>query len=104
MKTILSFAALLLLLVTEFAGAGDTPTFEEVLSLRNVDNPVISPDGDDVVYEVRSTDWKRNEYDTELWLARDSEPAFQLTRTFEGSSKSARWSPDGVDFVFGQTW
>ena len=100
MKSVLSIAALLLLFVSEFAGAGDAPSFEDVLSLRSVANPVISPDGGQVVFEVRSTDWKRNEYDTELWLARDDEPALQLTRTLEGSSKSARWSPDGVWISF----
>lgn len=100
MKPVLPIAALLLLFVSEFLSAGDSPSFEEVLSLRNVDSPIISPDGGAVVWEVSSTDWKRNEYDKELWLARNGEPAFQLTRTFEGSSNAARWSPDGTWISF----
>lgn len=100
MKPVLSVAALLLLFVSEFVGATDTPSFEDVLSLRSVGNPLISPDGEEVIFEVRSTDWNRNEYDTELWLARNGEPAFQLTRTHEGSSNSARWSPDGAWISF----
>ena len=100
MKPVLSVAVLLLLLVSEFVGAADTPSFEDVLSLRTVGSPIISPDGEEVVFEIRSTDWNRNEYDTELWLARNGEPAFQLTRTHEGSSNSARWSPDGIWISF----
>jgi len=100
MKPVLSVAALLLLFVSEIVAAGDTPTFEDVLSLRSVGNPVISPDGEEVIFQVRSTDWNRNEYDTELWLARNGEPAFQLTRTHDGSSNSARWSPDGAWISF----
>ena len=102
MKSVLSLAALLLLFISEFTAAADAdaPSFEDVLSLRSADNPVISPDGEQVVFEVRSTDWNRNEYDTEIWLVRDAEPALQLTRTFEGSSKSARWSPDGTWISF----
>jgi dipeptidyl aminopeptidase/acylaminoacyl peptidase len=100
MRPLLSIATLLLLFASEYVSAGDAPSFEDVLSLRIADSPVVSPDGKEVVFEVLSTDWKRNEYDTELWLARDGEPVLQLTRTFEGSSKSARWSPDGTWISF----
>ena len=100
MKRVLSVAALSLLFVSEFIAASDTPSFEDILSLRSADNPLISPDGKTVIYEVRTTDWKGNQYDTEIWLARDGELAFQLTRTSEGSSNSARWSPDGTWISF----
>lgn len=96
MKPVLSLAALLLLFTAGFVVGEDTPSFEDVLSLRNVGDAHISPDGEQVLFEVRSTDWKRNTYDTELWIARNEGPPFQLTRTPEGSSNSARWSPDGT--------
>jgi len=100
MKRVLFTAAVVLFTVSHFVAAADTPSFEDVLSLRNVGDVIISPDGKDVVFEVNSTDWARNEYDTEYWLSRDGAPAFQLTRTMEGSSRSARWSPDGVWISF----
>lgn len=75
-------------------------SFEQYLSLRQVGGVAISPDGKQVVYSVNSTDWKDNTYDTELWLVREGEEPFQLTRTTKGSSTSADWSPDGRWIAF----
>jgi len=75
-------------------------SFEQVLSLRNAGSPVISPDGKHIAFTVRSTDWKNNTYDTEIWLAREGEAPFQLTRTADGSSTSPAWSPDGKWIAF----
>lgn len=82
------------------AQQGSSISFEQVISLKQVGSPSISPDGRSVVYSVTSTDWKENSYDTELWLARPGEAPFQLTRTPKGSSSSPRWSPDGKWIAF----
>lgn len=76
------------------------PSFEDVLSLRQVGAPAISPDGRQVAYTVRTTEWSENRYDTEIWLARDGAPPVQLTRTLKGSSTAPRWSPDGQWLAF----
>ncbi len=76
------------------------PSFEEVISLKSAGSPSISPDGRHVVYSVRSADWKENRFDSELWLSKDGETPFQLTRTADGSSGGARWSPDGRWIAF----
>jgi dipeptidyl aminopeptidase/acylaminoacyl peptidase len=72
-------------------------SFEQWISLKQVGNPVISPDGKLIVYSVTSTDWTNNQYNTELWLSgiNGLGKGFQLTRTNKGSSTSARFSPDG---------
>ena len=70
------------------------PSFEAVLSLQSVRNATISPDGKQVVYEVTSTDWEDNRYDTELWLSRDGATPFPLTNNAKGNSNNAKWSPD----------
>lgn len=77
------------------------PAFEEVLSLNSVGTPIISPDGQHLVYTVRSADWASNGYDTEIWLRRAGEVPFQLTNTRDGSSSNPQWSPDGewVSFI-----
>ena len=77
------------------SSAGQKPSFRDVWSVRSVRTPVMSRDGLSVVYTVRSADWEKNEFDTEIWLARDNDAPFQLTRTKDGSSSSPRWSPDG---------
>ena len=76
------------------------PSFEEVISLHRVGGVAISPDGAAVAYTVRSTDWEKNRYDTEIWLAPADGPLFQLTRTTEGSSSSPAWSPGGRWLAF----
>lgn len=83
-----------------FAQKNASITFEQVISLRNAGNPTISPDGQHVAFTVTSTDWKENSYDTEIWLARNGEEPFQLTRTPKGSSTAPRWSPDGKWIAF----
>jgi len=71
------------------------PSFEDILNIRSVGSAKISPDGQSVVYTVRTTDWNENGYDTELWMVRSGEEPFQLTWTKDGSSTSPAWSPDG---------
>ncbi len=82
------------------AQPGASVSFEQVVALRQVGNPVISPDGQHVAYTVRSVDWKENAYDTEIWLARSGEAPFPLTRTAKGSSTDPKWSPDGRWLAF----
>ncbi len=76
------------------------PTFEEMISLRSVGSPIVSPDGKSIAFSVRTTDWAKNRYDREVWLVRDGERPFQLTRTKNGSSSMPKWSPDGRWIAF----
>lgn len=89
-----TFLFLLFLSNFTFAQKNSSIKFEDFISLRSVGNPMISPDGKHVVFSVTSTDWKENSFDTELWLSKNNETPFQLTRTNKGSSSSAKWSPD----------
>lgn len=76
--------------------AAQTPSFEQVLSLRQVGAAALSPDGRHVAYTVRTTEWSENRYDTEIWIARDGAAPTQWTRTPRGNSGALRWSPDGA--------
>ena len=69
-------------------------SFEKWVSLKNVSNPLISPDGRTVVFTLTSTDWANNSYDSELWMSRDGETPIQLTRTQKNSSFGYRFTPD----------
>jgi dipeptidyl aminopeptidase/acylaminoacyl peptidase len=81
-------------------GSVPGPSFEQVISLRSAGGAAISPDGRSVVFGVRTTDWQGNRFDNEIWIAREGEQPFQLTRTDKGNSGSARWSPDGKWIAF----
>ncbi len=76
------------------------PSFKDVLSLKSVGSPVISPDGKDVLFTVTQADWDKNRYDTEVWLSRGGSAPFQLTQTTDESSNSPSWSPDGRWIAF----
>ena len=94
LSPILTIAVVLLALGAPLRA--QSPTFEEVLSLRQAGGPALSPDGRQVAFTVRSTEWTENRYDTEIWLSRDGATPFQLTRTPKGNSTSPRWSADGL--------
>src|SRR5258706_12122968 len=80
--------------------SGATPTIDQLLSLKSVSRPRISPDGRFVSYEVTETDWKENAYVAHLWLA-DTQTgrSFQLTHG-KKASDNAQWSPDGRWLAF----
>ncbi len=93
--TTIFFVILLTVAANGLADDVPGPAFEDVLSLRSVGSPVISPDGRSILFTVREPDWEKNRYDTEIWLYKQGKEPFQLTRTADGSSTSPAWSPDG---------
>ena len=76
------------------------PAFKDVLSLKSVGSPVISPCGKHILFTVDQPDWEKNKYDTEIWLSQDGTAPFQLTQTTDESSDSPSWSPDGRQIAF----
>ena len=82
------------------AQAKSSHSIDEALSLRLIRGPRISPDGRFVIYSVRETNWKDNEFVRQLWLVNVSTgKAFELTRG-KKSADSAEWSPDGSWLAF----
>lgn len=92
------------MLIAPAVGAGteesESPDFKQVLSLESSSGPRIAPDGGDVLYSVNTVDWENNRYDSEIWLSRKSGESFQLTRTDDGRSSGASWSPNGSWVAF----
>ena len=100
MKKIWVVTTFLLVTGIVLAQSKVSPSFEEVISLKSVSNPQISPDGKHIVYQANSVDWKENRYDTEIWISKNGETPFQLTNNLTGSSSNPKWSPDGKWIAF----
>jgi dipeptidyl aminopeptidase/acylaminoacyl peptidase len=98
----LATASLFLLVIpaSQFAQTKHTATLEQSLSLKVINSPKISPDGRFVAYRLRETNWKSNEFLSQLWLVNVSTgKSFQLTRG-KKSASTAEWSPDGHWLAF----
>jgi dipeptidyl aminopeptidase/acylaminoacyl peptidase len=95
----LLFAGLPLALLTP-ARATDAPqkraiTLDDLARLERVGPPVVSPDGEWVVYTVGQIDTKEDKGISHLWMAKwDGSARLQLTYGKEGASEP-KFSPDG---------
>jgi len=89
--------AILPLLLSSMALAAQSKLFsaDDVFELEYANDPRISPDGSQIVYERRSNDIMADETRSNLWLidtdGRRQRPLVSATR----SASSPRWSADG---------
>lgn len=102
-------AALLLAVVVPFLGAQSRRpiTFEEFAAAKIVSDPQLSPDGQWLLYAVRSTDLTANRRTTRTWLAPVGGGAARQFPNEQTMASEARWSPDGKSVVYGsggQLW
>jgi dipeptidyl aminopeptidase/acylaminoacyl peptidase len=69
-------------------------TVDDVLALKSVGDPQISPDGRWVAYVVTEVDLEKDGSNSDVWLvSADGGPAMRLTRGPERDN-APRWSPD----------
>ena len=74
------------------------PSIDDLLNLKRVGGAVISPDGRQVAFTIRETNWDENAFETEIWIG-GAGPARQLTNAKKSSTQPA-WSPDGTWIAF----
>jgi dipeptidyl aminopeptidase/acylaminoacyl peptidase len=96
-------AAVLLLLSSPALAQSRRPfTFEDMMALKRVNEPVPSPDGRWVLFSVVDVDLKQNTRKPHIWIA-PLDPSrgtvHQLTFDAAGEDRP-RWSPDGRHFAY----
>jgi len=75
-------------------------TFEDMMSLKRIGGPVISPDGKWVLFAAVDVDLKENKRISHLWVVPTAGgPARQIPGTPAGES-GGRWSPDGKSYLY----
>ncbi len=101
------FSLLLLLLTATAAIAQTTFTFDDLIKIKRVGDPQVSPDGRTVAYSVGVVDKEANRTLTQIYLVSvDGGAPKQITKEAKSSS-SPRWSPDGKRIAYtwgGQIW
>ena len=81
-------------------GAGRAMTVDDLLAVKSVGDPQVSPDGKHVVYVLSELDRATNKSNSDLYLIAliGGEPK-RLT-TAPGADNHPRWSPDGKSIAF----
>ena len=102
-RTCLSAAAVAILLVSQASAASSLRpiSHEDVWLMKRVGAPVVSPDGQWVVFSVTHPSYDENQQWSDLWIASTdgSVPLRRLTATRRGESGAA-WSPDSRKIAF----
>lgn len=83
------------------AGAAPRPwTFDDILAVRTVTDPQVSPDGRWVAYVVSELNADGSDYDTDVWLAPTEGGAPRRLTNSPVADESPRWAPDGRTIAF----
>jgi dipeptidyl aminopeptidase/acylaminoacyl peptidase len=97
---VVPFLALAAVAATAAASANRPVTPRDIVGLKQVSDPQISPDGTRVVFVVSALDAKENLYQSDLWIvgAAEGEPR-RLTR-HPKHDRAPAWSADGSRIAF----
>jgi dipeptidyl aminopeptidase/acylaminoacyl peptidase len=94
-------AVLSLLLACPAAAAGPHAfAVEDLVAMRRLEDPRVSPDGTRIAFTLSTVDLDANKRRVDLWMVNaDGTGLRQLTRSQE-SEASPRWAPDGRSLYF----
>ncbi len=95
--------ALLLVSAAATASENSIPRLliaEDFFNIKQVGNPMVSPEGDWVAYTVRETNLEEEKPETRIWMvSSDGEETLPMTGAGMSAS-SPQWSPDGKLLTF----
>jgi dipeptidyl aminopeptidase/acylaminoacyl peptidase len=108
MKRRIALVVLLLLGLSAIAVAQDRAfTIDELLKVRRVSDPRLSPDGRHVAFTIGDVNFDANRVITHIYVTPVAGGEIKQLTSGDRSSTSPRWSPDGKKIAFttgGQIW
>jgi dipeptidyl aminopeptidase/acylaminoacyl peptidase len=82
-------------------------TVEELLKVRRVGDPQISPDGKRIAFTIGDVNWDANKVVTQIYVVSIDGGSMKELTNGTSSATSPRWSPDGKKIAYvtgGQVW
>jgi dipeptidyl aminopeptidase/acylaminoacyl peptidase len=92
--------ALLGILAVSASATAKGLTIDDMLAMRRITDPVVSPDGKHVAFAVRDTDLDANRGRFDIWLAATDGSAVRQLTTHPENDQDAQWSADGAWIYF----
>ncbi len=75
-------------------------TMEAIMALKTISDPQISPDGSKVAYVIRSANFQRKAYDSQIWVVSTTGGTPQPLKSSHVSDSRPRWSRQGNQLAF----
>src|ERR1041384_5964186 len=92
--------ALLGLLLAGAPAAAKGLTIEDMLAMQRIGDPAVSPDGKQVAFAVRDTDFEANRGRLDVWLAATDGSSVKQLTTHAENDQDPQWSADGAWIYF----